>query len=254
MIQLQILKQKRFFVTNCSMLVGVFFAFSAVFPVYAQQWAGTYQGEILQVPAVFEVKANGQQVSGSIVANDYPYHFKGTASGAVASGTLTDGNNGATMPCDLHLQGNQLMVKMLNKVTRALEAEFLFVRGKAAAPATAKTATGQGGGDNRLVGTWQFTESYVSGDFSMATQFTLIIRADGTYLYGDGKTAGGSGAGSFNSGGGAGYTQGKWKTENGIIYADEGTGWQRYAQYSCDDNNLLFTFGNGNKQLWNRVR
>lgn len=107
--------------------------------------------------------------------------------------------------------------------------------------------------DPALVGFWRYTKSYTSGDFSMVTEKYMEVRTDGTYSYGNGKVAGGGNSGSFGSGGGDVIT-GKWRTENGIIYIDEGGygNWVPYSGYYVEGNSLMLKFNNGEKEIWHR--
>jgi hypothetical protein len=108
--------------------------------------------------------------------------------------------------------------------------------------------------DPVLFGRWRYSESYTSGDFSMVTERYMEIHPDGTYSYGNGKMAGGGDSGSFESGNGGDITTGKWRTENGIIFIDEGGfgNWIAYSGYYVEGNSLLLKFENGSKEIWKR--
>lgn len=107
--------------------------------------------------------------------------------------------------------------------------------------------------DPALVGSWRYSKSYVSGDFSMVTEKYMEVRPDGTYSYGNGKVAGGGNSGSFDSNRGDIIT-GKWGTENGIIYIDEGGygNWIPYSGYYVQGNSLMLKFNDGSKEIWKR--
>lgn len=107
--------------------------------------------------------------------------------------------------------------------------------------------------DQRLIGGWRYTQSYTSGDFSAVSEWYMQLNADGTYRYGDGQVMGGGAGSSFDSGQG-GVETGQWKTENKVIYFNEGYGWQPYATYIVDSNSMLFKFDSGSKELWDRYR
>jgi hypothetical protein len=108
--------------------------------------------------------------------------------------------------------------------------------------------------DPMLVGSWRYSKSYVSGDFSMVTERYMEVRPDGTYSYGDGKVAGGGNSGSFGSNGGDVIT-GKWRTKNGIIYIDEGGygNWVPYSGYYVEGNSLMLKFSDGSQEIWKRL-
>ena len=84
--------------------------------------------------------------------------------------------------------------------------------------------------------------------------WTGSYSADGSYTYGDTEIAGGDQGSSFYSGGNSGHETGQWKTEKGVIFINEGYGWQSYAEYYVEGNSMLFTFSDGSKQLWERYR
>jgi hypothetical protein len=108
--------------------------------------------------------------------------------------------------------------------------------------------------DPMLIGVWRYTDSYTSGDFSMVTEKYMEVRPDGSYSYGNGKVAGGGDSGTFDSGSGGDVIQGKWRTENGLIYIDEGHGqFVPYSGYYIEGNTLMLKFNNGSKEIWNRV-
>jgi hypothetical protein len=104
-----------------------------------------------------------------------------------------------------------------------------------------------------VVGNWTRTESYVSGEFSGASQWFLSIYADGTYQTGDGNFAGGGpGVGGSSSGGDV--QVGEWKTQGNILYArDSGASqWVAYAQYYVEASKLMLTFGADSREIWYR--
>lgn len=108
--------------------------------------------------------------------------------------------------------------------------------------------------DPALVGLWHYSDSYTSGDFSMVSEKYMEVRRDGTYSYGNGRIAGGGNSGTFDSGGGGDVINGKWRTENGMIYIDEGGygNWIPYAGYYVEGNKLLIKFSNGSREIWSR--
>jgi len=108
--------------------------------------------------------------------------------------------------------------------------------------------------DPALIGFWRYTDSYTSGDFSMVTEKYMEVRADGTYSYGNGKVAGGGNSGTFDSGSPGNVITGRWKTQNGIIYIDEGGFgyWVPYSGYYVEGNTLMLKFENGSKEIWHR--
>jgi hypothetical protein len=107
--------------------------------------------------------------------------------------------------------------------------------------------------DDRLVGAWRHTQAYVSGDFSAAVDDYLWLDADGSYREGGNAAAGDMGA-SMVTGEGEG-ANGAWKTADRVLYlmpagAHE---WYGVANYSVSESNLMFTFGDGEKKIWERM-
>lgn len=109
--------------------------------------------------------------------------------------------------------------------------------------------------DPALVGLWRYSDSYTSGDFSLATEKYLEVNLDGTYKYGNGRVVGGGNSGTFDSGrGGDDFVTGRWRTENGIIYIDEGYGtWTPYCGYYVEGDKLMMKFNDGSKEIWYRL-
>jgi len=59
-------------------------------------------------------------------------------------------------------------------------------------------------------------------------------------------------SGNINSGGGD-VTRGQWRTQNGVIYINEGYGWEAYSGHYVEGNSMLLKFDDGSKQLWERT-
>lgn len=241
-------------------------------------WDGTFSGNINGTPATLTTTANGQQLSGNINAGGYIYQLSGTISGSQSQGQMTDPQTQGQMNYSGVLNGE--VATFTIDAGGGAPLQLQFTRGgsdmgnsfqsygggnqggaSTAAPKPRFGSAPQAGGnqgaapaterDSRLVGGWLYTDSYTSGEYSFASQWRLIINADGTYLYGDAKVAGGGGGVSGQSGGGE-MTRGQWRTQNGVIHINDGTGWQPYARYTTDGGSLLMQFGDGSKQLWKR--
>src|SRR5690606_2584606 len=106
--------------------------------------------------------------------------------------------------------------------------------------------------DPALVGHWRKSESYTSGDFSVASDTNIELRPDGTYRFGASKLYGGGDAGTFGSESAGGGEQGRWSTSNRILYVfDPDSGqWSPYARYYVEGNSALLTYGNGKREVW----
>jgi hypothetical protein len=138
--------------------------------------------------------------------------------------------------------------------TTGLEEEmsFSFTRSTSGKVTASTPAVDKSLLDQRLIGNWRRTESYVSGEFSFATDWHLQINSNGTYIYGEGRTVGGGPDSSIDSGDGR-SEKGQWKAENQFVWLYDGERWQRYAKYYQEGNNLMFTFDNGSKQIWEKI-
>ncbi|MBT8270368.1 MAG: hypothetical protein KJO39_10720 [Bacteroidia bacterium] len=228
----------------------------SAFCMQAQTLTGTYNGNIDGTPATLTLQQEGVDVSGQINANGYLYNLSGKANGSRSQGTLTDSQTQGVMNYEGSLNGNSFSLSL----NTGGGSPFVLQFTKGNAP------TGKSGGssntntdtvsstqlDQRIVGNWLYTDSYTSGEYSFASQYRLIVNSDGTYLYGDGKVAGGGPGVSGTGGEGSGMSPGKWKTENSIIYINEGYGWQAYAKYYVEGTSMMLTFGDGSKQVWKR--
>jgi hypothetical protein len=224
-------------------------------------WPGTYSGSLNGTPTTMQLEENGGQISGSIDAGGYRYQVSGTSNVNAFEGQLFDPQTQGTLQCRGSLNGNQAQLVIVNTdqfTAQQQEVRLDFTRGTGGG-ATAGGAPGAGGSagvagyerDPSLIGNWLYSESYTSGDYGFASQWRLIINADGSYLYGDAKVAGG-GPGIGGQTGGGDYTRGQWGTRNGTIYINEGYGWQPYAGYYVEGTSMLMKFANGSKQVWKR--
>lgn len=216
-------------------------------------WKGTYSGKIDNVNATLVLNQEGRRVSGECDADGYRYLLSCDAEGNHCTGSVRDPQASVVLDMEMTRTGNSVavIVKAVDEFGYVQAVTYTFNRGTAPVTKSKEGHAKGGNRDARLVGNWLYTDSYVSGDFSMTSQYRLIVNADGTYLYGDAKLAGGGNAGSVSSSGG-GYTRGQWKTENGIIFINDGSGWQSYCKYYIENNSMMMTFENGKRQVWKR--
>ena len=239
-------------------------------PVMAQHFSGTYAGEVFGTPATLTLEQDANAIRGVMDASGYRYELTAAAQGTTASGTLHDTQTGGAIPVELTPDGQGMTLVLVQEAPyggQVSRTPLSFRRSTEGAPNATHTPPvpdASGGppvsGAERnpaLVGTWVYQDTYVSGDFSGTTRFVLRIHPDGTYTYGEGQvTMGGStpyGSYSGNSGGGD-VTTGRWRTQGNIVYIQEPgvSQWQPYARYYVEGNRMLFTFGDGSRQLWHR--
>jgi hypothetical protein len=197
---------------------------------------------------------------GQMEAEGYPYTVQlAPMDGSTAMGTFEDPALGGKRSCSatwnqgtLTLRIGELEVAFLGE---GAPLEMLFRRTstdvqRVPASTTESAAPADGTRDGRLVGTWVYSESYVSGSYSFATEWRLTLSADGT-LRQVGRTVGGGPDVSGDSGQGEVAT-GRWRTSEGRIELDMGTGFAPHARYICDGARVMFTLANGDKQVWVR--
>jgi hypothetical protein len=108
--------------------------------------------------------------------------------------------------------------------------------------------------DAQLVGSWTRSESFGAGsEYGGALRESLEISGDGTFVLGPGEFAGGGPGVSGGSYGGGAQATGQWATADGIVYVGDGSsGWEAYARYYLEAGKLMFTFGDGSRQIWYR--
>jgi hypothetical protein len=220
----------------------------------AQNYTGTYYGDINGVSSTLSIDQSGNQISGKIVADNYPYFIQGTINSNQFTGTFTDGKTAASFPCIATFTESNvhLFLKYTDPNTGSKQdVPFDFSSEKPDNVNNVVNGTPPQNLDYNLIGIWTYSDSYSSGSYSFASQLTMILKQDGTYLYGNGKVAGGGDNISGSSEGGD-WSRGNWKTENSHIYTNEGNGWQLYARYYIENGKMLLTFSDESKQIWYR--
>ena len=234
-------------------------------PLAAQSLDGTYHGDISGTPATLTLQQEGSALRGAIDAGGYGYTLTGTARGGGGEGTLTDPQAGSAMAFEMAAQGSALTLTILatDPYGQVQRIPFSFQRaggsgsyGAAApSPAPGPSAGGEANvqRDPALVGVWSYSNTYNSGDFSGTTRLQMQVNPDGTYLYGGGgvSISGDAGYGRSSSGD---VTRGEWRTEGNIVHIREAGSpqWTPYARYYVEGNQMLLTFGDGSRQVWNR--
>lgn len=219
-----------------------------------ETWSGRYSGAVGAVHSILTLQQQDQRVDGTIDAEGYIYNLSGILANGKFDGELTDPQTRGRMKCEGSYRDGTIELTVRDAGT-GQSFSMTFSKNAPAGNAEGPGPDGRTGNpterDPGLIGNWLYTESYSSGDYSFASQWRLIVNADGTYLYGDAKVAGGGSGVSGTSGGGS-YTRGQWKTKNNTIYINEGNGWQPYAGYYLEGNSMLMKFSDGNKQVWKR--
>ena len=230
-------------------------------------WEDFYTGTIMGINTSLTGQLEGDSWKARANADGYIFNLEGFVAGETCLGTMTDVQNGvsAAFLAVLGVESLTITIEDINPETGKEQLlDFVFTKTDPSTyvqtiPSSETTSASpslykivQGPKDNRLVGSWRFTDSYVSGQFSFATDYHMEIHADGNFLYGKGRTMGGGPDSSIDSGE-SGYDQGSWKAENGIMYVHDGKEWYYYAKYYQEGNSLMLTYQNGNKQVWERL-
>ncbi len=216
-------------------------------------WDGNFKAEILGVPTAMTAQREGSLWTATIDAEGYIYNLEGHIEGLKCKGTLTDPQVHASIPFSADLSGNQIIININPDSDPRDKMEIVFTNSDQSLPSPSTKPSGvKGNLDQRLVGNWRYTDTYVSGTFSFATDYFMQFNPDGTMLWTDGRTAGGGPDISMDSGTGDVHSA-TWKIENKIIWLDGGNGWEHYAKYYEEKGSLLLTFQNGNKQVWEKL-
>ena len=223
-------------------------------------WNGTFSGSIMGVDASLKGTLQGDQWKATINASGYLIELIGTVIDMECKGNANDPKTHTTTPFTASYAHNSITLHItdINPITGLVEnMEFIFVKTttqEAVGTAITKSITLEPTTrDDRLQGLWRYTESYVSGEYSFATDYFMQLKSNGVILVTDGRTAGGGPTSSLDTGDGD-TQEGQWKTENKILFTKiTGGQWQVYARYSIDGNHMMLMFENGNKQVWERI-
>ena len=215
-------------------------------PTSAQPFSGSFHTTYQGAQSVIALEQAGSSVSGKI---DQAI-LTGTCDGTTARGDVKDPQNdqiGGTF--EITRRGDELDLKLTLRDPESGQTLTLptitYKRGQLP-PVSVHL-------DAQLVGRWRYTSTYVSGDFSAASDTWLILNPDGTFEYGYGRVgAGGSSASIVTDRGDA--ETGKWRIENRVLmYQDSGsTTWQPFARYYVEGNSMMLTYDNGKRQVWER--
>lgn len=238
---------------------------------------GTYNGTLQGTPMVLRLEHEGEKVGGKVDAAGYVYLLEGTASGSSARGKLNDPQTGGGAQFEIAWGGGDsltLTIVTTDPATgQAGRVPVTFQRaGTSGAsgstvggPLAGAAGAGPGAGesaeaaverDPALVGRWRWSESTVSGSFSMVNEQILEIHPDGRYVLGEMRVVGGGDTGSFDGGrSGAPASVGQWKTRDRVVYVQEqGTSqWYPHARYYVEAGRMMFTMGDGSRQVWERL-
>jgi len=233
---------KTILLTLLTIMTGQMFAQSAA------TWNDLFTGNIMGVDCNLKGTHKADQWTAQINAQGYIYNLSGTITGQEFKGTLSDPITNGSLPCAGTLSGTNLTLRLQEN---SESFELVFTKASTATVPSPNPVK-KGNIDQRLVGQWRYTDTYVSGEFSFATDYHMSLFADGTMTYREGRTAGGGPDASIDSGDSE-NTQLQWKAEGQIVYVNGGQGWEYLAKYAVDNANLLMTYQNGSKKIWERL-
>lgn len=232
-------------------IVGVVLCLWAT-TVQAAGFSGKYQGVISNEPMQLVLQQTGSTLTGAMTShNGDHYEITGTVNGNVAACEGLYNKDGSSWSFLFTITSAGLVWTPTLLGMPVVNAATTFQREGAA-----KSGSATGKLDQRFIGSWVNTNSYVSGDFSAASEQYVQFHPNGTFVHSSGRVVGGGNNGSFDSGASANTTRGRWQAQDRILYylADGSNGWEAYGRYSFteDGRTMMFVFGNGNKELWER--
>lgn len=226
--------------------------------------SGKYRGVMANTPMRLVIVHVGKTLVGNMQSDSGDnYDITGTVNGTTATGVAVYNKDNSSWGFVLTPNGAGVIWTPTMLGVPVAGAATTFEReGKA----TSRSATGgdnrvaggkaSGNLDQRFIGSWVHTNTYVSGDFSAASEKYVQFGADGTFAHSNGRVVGGGNSGSFNSGGGNKTTRGRWQVQDSTLYylVDGSTNWEAYGHYGFTDDGqtMRIIFGNGNKELWER--
>ncbi len=202
-----------------------------------------------QGPIVANLQVRGQRLVGTI---EFPGQIRINLVGAIhgnearGSATSRDGSG----EFEARLEGDTLNIVLAQKDGPAQRAARLPLILQREASAADKT----GLGDARLIGHWSYQNLIVSGNASFTTEEHLLFRADGSYAYGKGATAGGGSDWSFDGGRGGDLEHGLWRARDGVLFVGDGGRWNRVGTYGFteDGSTMRIAYDGGGRKIWNR--
>lgn len=212
----------------------------------AEPFTGTFHATVNGERATLTIERDGDSIRGKM--DDVA--FTGTVDGDTATGAVVDANTGAVVGYELTPGRDGLDLRLT--VTNPKTGQSVAVPAIRFTRQSAELAAGDAARDPRLVGRWRHTYARGGGGFSVAVDDWLILNADGTVSR-DSNMAGGGDDGSFSSRRTGPKPAGRWKTDNKVLYiAPEGGEFRPLARYAVDRENMLLTYGNGNKTIYDR--
>jgi len=234
----------------------------------AEDLTGTYALDTPRGAIVVRIEVVGGQLVGTL---DSPGSrrivLSGTARGPYARGTISSGVD--TGEFEALVDGTILALR-LSQRAEVVPLRLQRVIPSAAAPSPAPTPSpapgsasapqpgppaADGALDARLIGMWSAQTMISSGDASMTSEERLVFRADGSYARASGRAVAGGSGWSFDGGSGGAGEQGRWRTEDSVLFLAGPDGqWRRIGRYGMteDGRTMRITYARGGRKLWSR--
>lgn len=220
----------------------ILFCFFQPLPII-ENWVGSYYGIVDGKQAQLTIKAENDKLVGEVNAEGYYYQFTATANDDIVTGYINNIQTGESLLMSARKNEN-------NEIIVSVEGAY-YIFSSEEPENTHQASTVKGKLDAKLIGSWRYTEVNNTNDFSVATDYFLMLNKEGTFVYKIGESDGEGDAGNFSSGSNESHN-GNWKSIHNAIYLQEAEEWKLFAKYSIDGNLLLLEFENGQKQTWNK--
>ncbi len=222
----------------------------------AVAFSGVYEGVVSGAAATLTLERQGDRAEGDLNVAGYAYRVVGAVTGERFSGELVDPTLGGRVPLlgaaipegiALDAGGGPMPFHRPDGDKPVPEATGDPSTGRIPIPPAEDVPEGL---DPDVVGQWRRTETMASGDFTMASDYFLAVAGDGTF-----ESANGGSAGSMGtvSSGVEVTARGRWRVRGDLILLDEGWGYQPFAHYQAAGTKLVFVFGDGSRQIWDRI-
>lgn len=190
-------------------------------------------GTINGSPATLDTTVKDGVVEGVIDEGGYRYLLAGQEIAGEIDGVLSDLVTGGQLPLTARMDETTFVI------VSPVQARFDSVAATPSEPADSQSGPAV---DERLVGTWLFSESM--GGFGVL-QDRLSLHPDGTYtvatkMSGDVEEQ---------------VSHGRWRGDGQVLHNDDGFGFQPFARYQVDGPTMLMEYlaSNGERRIWKRA-
>lgn len=205
-------------------------------------WAGKYYGVVDGKQAVLTVELDGNQLVGEVNAEGYYYQFTTAYQENNVTGYINDIQTGKSLMMSARKNNDEIIVTV---------EDVYYIFKSQEDKSVSKTTRSSSALNTELIGNWRFTEINTIDDYSVTTDYYLMLNKDGSYTYKIGDSDGEGESGNFSSGSNESHS-GQWKSEKGAIYFQNNNAWEFFATYLVEEDILELSFEDGEQQTWNR--